>query len=76
MVLDGTKVQMAVAGGLADEFETSNPELPGGGRIVLLSPTGPKLKSMAKEWKKTVENAGIGHVTSKVTVVAGAASSP
>ncbi|MGE0877450.1 MAG: hypothetical protein AB7L13_05915 [Acidimicrobiia bacterium] len=45
-------------------------DLPGGGRIVLLSPTGPKLKSMAKVWKTTVENAGIvagagtdGHTT-------------
>ncbi len=45
--------------------------LPGGARIVLLSPSGPKLKTMAKKWKQDVEGAGLvpgagsfGHSTS------------
>jgi hypothetical protein len=33
--------------------------LPGGARVVLLSPSGPKLKTMAKKWKENVENAGL-----------------
>jgi hypothetical protein len=34
--------------------------LPGGARVVLLSPSGPKLKAMAEKWKKDVTKAGIG----------------
>jgi len=34
-------------------------DLPGGARVVLLSPTGQKLKSMATKWKIDVENAGL-----------------
>jgi hypothetical protein len=33
--------------------------LPGGARIVLLSPSGPKLKAMAEKWKKDVTKAGL-----------------
>jgi len=34
-------------------------DLPGNASVVLLSPTGPKLKAMAKEWKEDVEKAGL-----------------
>lgn len=34
-------------------------DLPGGASIVLLSPSGPKLKTMAKKWKTDVVNAGL-----------------
>lgn len=38
-------------------------DLPGGAKVVLLSPTGPKLKKMAKVWKTKVEEAHLvaGH---------------
>ena len=46
-------------------------DLPGDARLVLLSPSGPKLKTMAKTWKEDVEKAGLvpgagdfGHTTS------------
>jgi hypothetical protein len=34
--------------------------LPGGARVVLLSPSGPKLKAMAQKWKEDVTKAGLG----------------
>jgi hypothetical protein len=34
-------------------------DLPGGARLVLLSPSGPKLAAMAKLWSETVINAGL-----------------
>jgi len=34
-------------------------DLPGGARVVLLSPSGPKLKTMAKKWKEDVVKAGL-----------------
>lgn len=34
-------------------------ELPGGARVVLLGPSGPQLKRVAKEWKKVVVAAGL-----------------
>ena len=34
-------------------------DLPGGARLLLLSPSGRKLKAMAKKWKVDVENAGL-----------------
>ncbi len=34
-------------------------DLPGGARIVVLSPTWPKLERMRKKWKKDVEKAGL-----------------
>jgi hypothetical protein len=46
-------------------------DLPGGARVVLISPSGPKLKSMARTWKQDVIDAGLvpgmgdtGHSTS------------
>ena len=46
-------------------------DLPGDASLVLLSPSGPKLKTMAKTWKEDVEKAGLvpgeggfGHTTS------------
>ncbi|MFC0682799.1 ComEC/Rec2 family competence protein [Lysobacter korlensis] len=35
-------------------------DLPGGATVVLLSPTGPKLRAMAKKWVKVVKEAGLG----------------